>query len=141
MGRFLFSRLTVVAASIVLVSIFAGSLQAHAWWDDKWQYRKKIVFDTTSTGADIKENLNDTTVLLRLHTANFNFAGAKEDGSDIRFMSGDDKLPLKFEKESYDAANEIALFWVKVPRIMAGSKQDFIWMYYGNKSAAQVSDQ
>ncbi len=141
MRRFLFSRLTVVAASIVLVSIFAGSLQAHAWWDDKWQYRKKIVFDTTSTGADIKENLNDTAVLLRLHTANFNFAGAKEDGSDIRFMSGDDKLPLKFEKESYDAANEIALFWVKVPRIMAGSKQDFIWMYYGNKSATQVSDQ
>jgi biopolymer transport protein ExbB len=130
-----------VAASIVLVSIFTGSLQAHAWWDDKWQYRKKIVFDTTSTGADIKENLNDTAVLLRLHTANFNFAGAREDGSDIRFMSSDDKLPLKFQKELYDAANEIALFWVKVPRIMAGSKQDFIWMYYGNKSAAQVQDQ
>ena len=141
MGRVLFSRLTVVAASVVLVSIFAGSLQAYAWWDDKWQYRRKILFDTTSTGADIKENLNDTAVLLRLHAGNFNFAAAKEDGSDIRFMSGDDKLPLKFQKELYDAANEIALFWVKVPRIMAGSKQDFVWIYYGNKSAAQVQDQ
>jgi len=140
-GRVLFSRLTVVAASVVLVSIFAGSLQAYAWWDDKWQYRRKILFDTTSTGADIKENLNDTAVLLRLHAGNFNFAAAKEDGSDIRFMSGDDKLPLKFQKELYDAANEIALFWVKVPRIMAGSKQDFVWIYYGNKSAAQVQDQ
>jgi biopolymer transport protein ExbB len=130
-----------VAASVVLVSIFAGSLQAYAWWDDKWQYRRKILFDTTSTGADIKENLNDTAVLLRLHAGNFNFAAAKEDGSDIRFMSGDDKLPLKFQKELYDAANEIALFWVKVPRIMAGSKQDFVWIYYGNKSAAQVQDQ
>ncbi len=141
MGRFLFSRLTVVAASIVLVSIFAGSIQAHAWWDDKWQYRRKIVFDASPAGADIKENLNETAVLLRLHSGNFNFAGAKDDGSDIRFMSGDDKLPLKFQKEIYDAANEIALFWVKVPRIMAGSKQDFIWMYYGNKSAAQVQEQ
>ncbi|MGC9966098.1 MAG: MotA/TolQ/ExbB proton channel family protein [Syntrophobacteraceae bacterium] len=140
MGRVLFSRLTVVAASIVIVSIFAGSIQAHAWWDDKWQFRRKIVFDTTSTGADVKENLNETAVLLRLHTGNFSFAGARDDGSDIRFMSGDDKLPLKFQKELYDAANEIALFWVKVPRIMAGSKQDFIWIYYGNKSAAQVQD-
>ena len=141
MLRFFFSRFTAVAASIVLVSIFSGALQAHAWWDDKWQYRKKIVFDTTSTGADIKENLNDTAVLLRLHTGNFNFAGAKDDGSDLRFMSGDDKLPLKFQKELYDAANEMALIWVKIPRIMAGSKQDFIWMYYGNKSAAQAQEQ
>ncbi len=141
MRRFFFSRFTAVAAAIVLVSIFSGAIQAHAWWDDKWQYRRKIVFDTTATGADIKENLNETAVLLRLHTGNFNFAGAKDDGSDIRFMSGDDKLPLKFQKEIYDAANEIALFWVKVPRIMAGSKQDFIWMYYGNKSAVPVQDQ
>jgi biopolymer transport protein ExbB len=140
-GRVLFSRLTVVAASIIIVSIFAGSIQAHAWWDDKWQFRRKIVFDTTSTGADVKENLNETAVLLRLHTGNFSFAAARDDGSDIRFMSGDDKLPLKSQKELYDAANEIALFWVKVPRIMAGSKQDFIWIYYGNKSAAQVQDQ
>jgi len=140
-GRVLFSRLTVVAASIIIVSIFAGSIQAHAWWDDKWQFRRKIVFDTTSTGADVKENLNETAVLLRLHTGNFSFAAARDDGSDIRFMSGDDKLPLKSQKELCDAANEIALFWVKVPRIMAGSKQDFIWIYYGNKSAAQVQDQ
>jgi len=109
-GRVLFSRLTVVAASIIIVSIFAGSIQAHAWWDDKWQFRRKIVFDTTSTGADVKENLNETAVLLRLHTGNFSFAAARDDGSDIRFMSGDDKLPLKSQKELYDAANEIALF-------------------------------
>ena len=141
MRRFLFSRVTAVAAAIVVVSIFSGAVQAHAWWDEKWQYRKKIIFDTTPAGADIKGNLDDTAVLLRLHTANFNFAGAKEDGSDIRFLSGDDKLPLKFQKEIYDPANEIALFWVRVPRIMAGSKQDFIWIYYGNKSAAQVQDQ
>ena len=77
MGRFFFSRFTAVAASIVLISIFSGALQADAWWDDKWQYRRKIVFDTTPTGADIKENLNDTAVLLRLHTGNFNLPAPK----------------------------------------------------------------
>jgi biopolymer transport protein ExbB len=55
-------------------------------------------------------------------------------------MSGDDKLPLKFQKEAFDPANEIALFWVKVPRIMAGAKQDFIWIYYGNKNATDGQD-
>lgn len=141
MGRFLFSKYTAVVTAITVVCIFTGVLQAHAWWDDKWQYRRKIVFDTTATGADVKENLNETAVLLRLHSGNFNFSNAKEDGSDIRFMSGDDKMPLKFQKEIYDPADEIALFWVKVPRIMAGSKQDFVWIYYGNKSAAAAQDQ
>ena len=55
-------------------------------------------------------------------------------------MSGDDKLPLKFQREAFDPANEIALFWVKVPRIMAGAKQDFIWIYYGNKNAPDGQD-
>ncbi len=131
----------IIVVSIVLVSILCGALQAHAWWDDKWQYRRKIVFDTTPAGADIKTNLDDSAVLIRLHAGNFNFAAAKEDGSDVRFMSGDDKLPLKFQKEVYDPANEMALFWVKVPRIMAASKQDSIWIYYGNKSASQAQDQ
>jgi biopolymer transport protein ExbB len=130
----------LLVSSIVLLSILSSAVQAHAWWDEKWQFRRKIVFDTTPAGADIKGNLNDVAVLLRLHAGNFNFAAAKEDGSDIRFMSDDDKLPLKFQKEIFDPANEIALFWVKVPRIMAGSKQDFIWIYYGNKSAPDAQD-
>ncbi|SPF31226.1 Outer membrane transport energization protein ExbB [Syntrophobacter sp. SbD1] len=132
------SKKFLLVASIVLVSILSGALQAHAWWDDKWQYRRKIVFDTTPAGADIKANLDDSAVLIRLHAGNFNFAAAKEDGSDVRFMSGDDKLPLKFQKEVYDPANEMALFWVRVPRIMAASKQDSSWIYYGNKSAPQA---
>ncbi|HYA41406.1 MAG TPA: DUF2341 domain-containing protein [Syntrophobacteraceae bacterium] len=134
------SKKFLFVASVVLLSILAGAIQAHAWWDEKWQFRRKIVFDTTSAGADIKGNLNDVAVLLRLHTGNFNFAAAKEDGSDIRFMSDDDKLPLKFQREVFDPANEIALFWVKVPRVMASSKQDFIWIYYGNKSASDAQD-
>ena len=140
MRKLLFSRFAAVAASIILVSILAGAIQAHAWWDEKWQFRRKIVFDTSPAGADIKENLNDAAVLIRLHTGNFNFAGAREDGSDIRFMSGDDKLPLKFQREAFDPANEIAFFWVKIPRIMASSKQDFVWIYYGNKAAPDAQD-
>ena len=111
-----------------------------AWWDKDWQYRRKIVFDTTSTGANIKANLDEVPVLLRLDTGNFSFDQTKNDGSDIRFIDGDDKVPLKFQREVYDPADEIALFWVMVPRVMAESKQNFIWVYYGNKSAPDAQE-
>ncbi|MHC1729278.1 MAG: DUF2341 domain-containing protein [Syntrophobacteraceae bacterium] len=141
MKRVPFNRVSAFTILLTVICILAGTAQANAWWDEKWQFRKKVAFDTSATAADVKENLNEIPVLLRLHTGNFNFVNAKEDGSDIRFLSGDDKLPLKFHKEIFDAAGEIALFWVRVPRILAGSKGDFIWVYYGNKSAAPVSDQ
>ena len=140
MRKLFFSRFTAIAASIVLLSIFTGAVQAMAWWDKDWQYRRKIVLDTTSTGANIKGNLDEVPVLLRLDTGNFSFDQTKNDGSDIRIIDGDDKLPLKFQREIYDPTDEIALFWVMVPRVMAESKQNFIYVYYGNKSAPDAQE-
>jgi biopolymer transport protein ExbB len=113
---------------------------AHAWWDGKWQQRKKIQFDASAKGADLKENLTDVPVLVRLHTGNFSFSNAKADGSDLRFVSADDKSPLKYHIEKFDPKQEIALVWVKAPRISGGSSQDSIWMYYGNPSAQDGQD-
>lgn len=134
MGK-VFSRYTAIAASIVVISMFAGVAQAQTWWNKDWQYRRKIVLNTGSTGANIKGNLDEVPVLLRLSTGNFSFDEAKKDGSDIRFIGSDDKVPLKFQRELYDPADEIALFWVRVPRVMAESNQNFLYIYYGNKSA------
>jgi biopolymer transport protein ExbB len=124
---------------VFFLGVFAAQ-DAHAWWEGKWQQRKKIQFDASSKGADIKENLTDVPVLVRLHTGNFSFSSAKPDGSDLRFVSGDDKSPLKYHIEKFDPKEEIALIWVKVPRISAGSNQDFIWMYYANPSAPDGQD-
>ena len=68
------------------------------------------------------------------------FSNAKADGSDLRFVSADDKSPLKYHIEKFDPKEEIALVWVKVPRISGGSNQDSIWMYYGNPSAPDGQD-
>jgi len=79
-------------------------------------------------------------VLIRLHSGNFSFSGSKADGSDIRFVSADDKSPLKYHIEKFDSKEEIALVWVKaLPGYPANSNQDFIWMYYGNSSAPEWS--
>lgn len=132
---------TVVA--VVGLAIFIGVLavpDAHAWWDGKWQQRRKIQFDASAKGADIKDNLTDVPVLIRLHTGNFNFPNAKPDGSDLRFVGADDKSPLKYHIEKFDPKEEIALIWVKAPQISAGTDQDFIWIYYGNSSAPDGQD-
>jgi biopolymer transport protein ExbB len=133
-------RMVSVAIGLVCALCLLPVPEAHAWWDGKWQQRKKVQFDASPKGADIKENLSDVPVLVRLHTGNFTFSNAKEDGSDIRFIDADDKSPLKYHIEKFDPAEEIALIWVKVPRIAGGSVQDAIWMYYGNPSATDGQD-
>ncbi|MGD0277881.1 MAG: DUF2341 domain-containing protein, partial [Smithella sp.] len=138
-GFFLTDKLSKKILGITLGLLFflgiMASPDANAWWDGKWQQRKKIQFDASDKASNIKENLTDIPVLIRLHSGNFSFSSAKADGSDIRFVSGDDKSPLKYHIEKFDPKEEIALVWVKVPRISANSNQDFIWMYYGNSSA------
>ena len=66
---------------LVGLAIFPATLLAgEGWWNEGWQYRKKINFDTTETGAGIGENLSDVPVLVRLHSGNFSFTNAREDG-------------------------------------------------------------
>lgn len=125
---------------LLLGLVLTTPAPAEAWWDQKWRFRKKITFDTTPAGTDLRESLSEVPVLVRLHTGNFNFSGVKEDGSDIRFVSGDDKVLLKFHSELFDSANELALFWVRVPRLPAAANQDFIWIYYGNNAVASSQD-
>jgi biopolymer transport protein ExbB len=109
---------------------------ASAWWNDEWNFRKQISIDTGATGAGLTESVEETPVLVRLHTGNFGyFLDMLKDGSDLRFVAADDKTPLKFHIETFDPINEMALVWVKIPRLVAGTNTDKIWMYYGNSAA------
>ena len=127
--------------STVLFGLLLTCAQAHAaWWNADWSYRKKITLDTSDKGAATKENLGQFPLLVRLHTGNFAFSDAKEDGSDLRFVADDDKTPLKHHIESYDSVNELALVWVQVPRIAGGNAAGAIWLYYGNKKAPAADD-
>jgi len=138
-SRYAITRMILAGGAMVMISLLVAT-NAHAWWDGKWQQRKKIQFDTSAKAADINESLNDVPVPIRLNTGNFSFSNAKADGSDIRFVTSDDKTPLKYHIEKFDPAEEMALIWVKIPRISAGSAQDSIWMYYGNAAAPDGQD-
>lgn len=125
-----------VAAFTAMLTLTSS---AHAWWNEEWSLRKQITVDTSATGANITDAIGTTPLLVRLHIGNFNFGGAKEDGSDLRFVTEDDQTPLKHHIESYDSLLGEALIWVGVPNVQSGATMN-LWLYYGNDHATAVAD-
>jgi biopolymer transport protein ExbB len=101
-----------------------------------WGYKRKLTFSGNVSATD----LDDFPVLVHLTNANFDFNKAQSLGQDIRFMDSDtcpsDGTPLDHEIEHWDKSGANAWVWVKVPRIDGGSANDFIYMFYGNGTAA-----
>ena len=120
-----------ILSGLLAVLAFSNAAQASSWWDAEWSIRKKITVATSGKGASISEPIGTTAVLIRLHDANFQFLGAKEDGTDIRFVAADDKTPLAFHIEKYDPVLNEAFVWVKVPDVKPGADLAF-FLYYGS---------
>jgi biopolymer transport protein ExbB len=113
---------------------------AHAWWNKDWNFRKPITVDSTAAGTTLSGSLDSPAVLIRLSLGNFGyFKDTKPDGSDIRFIGGDDKTPLSFHIESYDPVGGMAFIWLKLPRLTAGTTE-MVYMYYGNQAAPAAGD-
>lgn len=115
---------------------------AHGWWNDSWSFRKQVDIDTTpAAGSEVPAALSNFPVLIRLHAGNFGyFSDLRENGADLRFVAGDDKTPLKYHIERFDAVNQMALVWVNLPELAPSSNQQHIWMYYGNSEAVDGGD-
>jgi biopolymer transport protein ExbB len=129
------------ACAALLVTAGALPTSALAWWNDDWTFRKEITLDASAAGADVASSVDDVPVLVRLSAGNFEFwSDAKPDGSDLRVVLGDDKTPLKFHIERWDAANQMALVWVRVPRLAGGAASDKLFLYYGNADATAASE-
>lgn len=110
---------------------------AHAWWNGEWTLRKKITLDTSASGAALTGPIGTVPLLIRLHDGNFQFAAAKDDGTDLRFVADDDKTLLPFHIEKYDSLLDEAFIWVKVPDLQPGAKTSF-WLYYGNSGSRAI---
>ena len=129
------------AVVIALLCFTPLAASAASWWNGDWKYRKEIDFDLSPTGADVAGTAQEVPVLVRLSLGNFSyFNDVKPDGSDFRVIAGDDKTPLKFHMERFDAQNQMAFLWIAVPRLTGGAKSDKLYLYYGNPSAASAAD-
>lgn len=120
---------------IAMLSAFA-SAPAHAWWDADYKQRTRVTLNTSSDGVTTQEALAGPVIPVRLHSGNFDFVGAREDGSDLRVVAADDKTPLKFWVERFDGANELAVLWVQLPNVAPGTDKNAVYVYAGHDKAA-----
>lgn len=125
-----------VAGALGLAALTAAA-PAHAWWDSEFAYRTRIDLNTQAAG--ITGEVARAPVLVRLHQGNFNFADVKTDGSDLRFVAGDDRTPLKFHIERWSPQEQQALVWVDVQGLQPG-QASAIFAYYGNEAAEAGQD-
>ncbi|MEI6027668.1 MAG: DUF2341 domain-containing protein [Betaproteobacteria bacterium] len=122
-------------AAMTVGLIVAGPVQAA-----EWAYKKKISFDTTDSGGNLKEDAQQVPMLVRLHSGNFTFKQAKPDGGDLRVFTADGKTALKYHIESFDASNELANLWVMLPKLTAKAKTDGVVLAWGNDKASTDGD-
>jgi biopolymer transport protein ExbB len=109
---------------------------ALAWWNNDWKQRTAVTLNTSSAGVPVQDTQSNVAVPVRLHSGNFDFLAAKPDGSDLRVLAADDKTPLKFWIERYDAVNELAVVWVLVPSVLPGTDKNTIYVYAGSDKGA-----
>ena len=131
----------MIRAALIASTLVLFAAQASAWWAPEWTARKTIGINTTAAGMNLQQPAADVPVLLRLHGGNFpQFLNAKEGGADFRFVAADDKTPLKYHVEKFDAASQIALIWVKVPTLKPQSVDNKIYLYFANQAATKGDD-
>ena len=124
----------------LIAGLLLAASVSHSAWGDDWAGQKKLMLDAAGSGVDLKEEISQAPVLVRLHAGNFtHFLDVKDDASDLRFFAADGTTPLPAQVEKFDALNEIALIWVQVPKLAPG-KSDFIWMKYGNPQPGTAPD-
>ncbi len=123
---------------LVLLGLVMGifSLSAFAEWNADWTQRKKISINAVG----ITQAIVQPSVVVRLHSGNFDFTSVNIDGSDIRFIAQDDKTELKYFVEKFDAVNELAIIWVQIPQISSADKDAHFWLYYGNENATSTAN-
>jgi biopolymer transport protein ExbB len=133
------TKVFCLLAAVLCAGMVFKPHDAYAWWNSDWQARKAITIDTSSTGAGISDPIGTTPVLIRLDVSNFTFDSANPDGSDLRFVAGDDKTPLQYHIEKYDHLLGQAFVWVNVPALPSAAQTN-IYLYYGNPKAAAADN-
>lgn len=132
--------MTIRPRSLLVFALCLVAVSAHAWWNEDWANRKTITLDTGPAGIAITAPVAELPVPIRLHTGNFpHFLSTLENGADLRFMSAEDTAPLKFHVERWDAINEMALVWVKVPALAPGTTNK-LRMYFNNPKAVAAQE-
>ena len=103
-----------------------------------WAHAMRIGIDTTRSGADIADAVYQFPLLVRLNAANFPFHQARRDGADIRVLDAMANT-LDYQIERWDQDGEAADLWVLVPRIEGNTRDNTLFLYWGNPLSTPMS--
>ena len=116
------------------------SQENYATWAGHQDVTINTTSDTANGGANVSATVTNFPTLVRLTSAQAAvFSGAAAGGTDIRFTAADGTTRLAHQTERWDAANQLAEFWVLVPSI-AGNAMTTIRIYWGKSGAADSSN-
>ena len=105
---------------------------------EHWQHTGTVAIITTPEGANLPASAKEENVpvLIRFNKDHFNFKEADPSGKDIRFSYQGTMLP--YEIEEWDAKNQRASIWVRVPEIKGNTIQT-LKVHWGNSNAVNKS--
>jgi VCBS repeat-containing protein/predicted outer membrane repeat protein len=124
---------TATSDSYTLLEDTTLSTGVPGWFNNQWTTRQRLTFNNGAGTA-----LTNQAVLVTLDATRIDYSKTLNNGHDLRFVDGDGTL-LDYEIESWDESGTSRV-WVRIPQIDAASNTDFVWMYYGNTSAANVQN-
>src|SRR5687768_2273693 len=104
-----------------------------------WKYSKTITLDTTPTGANVTEDVENYPLAVLLDRSRFDFDQAQPSGADLRFFDPAGK-PLPHAIELWDKPAGKAAIWVLLERVKAGSQDQSIVMRWGHPRAPDASN-
>jgi hypothetical protein len=104
-----------------------------------WRYSSVVRLNTTPTGANVSNPVQQFPVVLRLNAENFDFELAKAGGEDVRFTDEAGQA-LPFEVESWSKTEKSATLWVKLNTVAGNSSTQFFIMRWGNAAATSQSN-
>lgn len=123
-----FAALFICIISFLLISLHADDFSS-------WTKSKDLVLNTSSSGANFANAIQNLPVKIELYESNFNFDEAKSNGEDLRFALTDG-TPLTYFVDSYSKTEKKAEILVMVPSVAGNNSSQLIKMYWGNSSAA-----
>jgi biopolymer transport protein ExbB len=104
-----------------------------------WVHSKVITLDTTSTGANVAEDVAKYPLAVMLDKTRFDFTQSQANGADIRFFDSTGKA-LPHHIELWDREAGAAAIWVLLDVVKGNSKDQTITMKWGHGTAPDISD-
>lgn len=108
------------------------------WWNASWGHRHLIAIDMRKVPGNLTGSpLTGFPVLVKLTPQTFDYAAAKSDGSDLRFVLPDQTTVLPYDIDTFTSAGT-SLVWVRMLMLMSGMPQQ-LFVYHGNAGAPAVA--